>query len=168
MKKTRGSVMLLILFVAGCATVSQEAPEVSDVNWPDYRQSLSQGMNVFQYGRHKIQSATITVDLPADFLNEHEEIILVIDLESRTEGGFEVFAPFIRINGSAFQTSSIPVKKLPYRQTVEAKIKRKHLKAGQNTLQPTFRWKGKYYCIGIGCGYVIHKVFFKDAPSLRL
>ena len=69
MKKTIGSLMLLIVFVAGCATVSKEAPEVSDVNWPDYRKPLSQDMNVFQYGRHKIQNAAITVDLPEDFLN---------------------------------------------------------------------------------------------------
>jgi hypothetical protein len=167
MKKTIIGLMFLIVFMAGCATVSKEAPEVSDVIWPDYRKPLSQEMNVFQYGRHKIQSATITVDLPEDFLNKHEEIILIVDLESRTKGGFEVFAPFVRINRSTlFKTSGISVRDLPYRQIVESKIKREHLKAGQNTLQPTFRWKGNYYCSGIGCGYVIHKVSFKDAPPL--
>ncbi len=163
-RKIIGRVMLLIIFVAGCAPVSQRGPEVSDVSWPDYRKPLVQDMPVFQYGRHKIQSATISVDLPEDFLKDREEIILVFDLESRTEGGFEVFSPYVRINRSAFKTSGIPVKNLPYRQVAEAKIKCEHLNAGPNTLQASFRWKGNYSgCTEVGCGYVVHKVSFKDA-----
>jgi hypothetical protein len=162
MKKLVG-LILFAVFVTGCATIDKNIPDVSEVDWPDYQKPLAQEMRVFQYKQHKIQSATIIVNLPEEFLNKHEEIILIVDAESKTQGGFKVFLPFLRINRSSFQTAKIPMEDLPYRQTVEVKIKRKHLNAGQNTLQASFRWNGDYYCSGFGCGYVIHEISFKEA-----
>ena len=77
--------MLLIVFVAGCATVSKEAPEVSEVNWLDYRKPLSRDMNIFQYKQHKIQSATITVDLPERPVTQREKNAQLRILDERIE-----------------------------------------------------------------------------------
>jgi hypothetical protein len=153
--------MLGMFLLAGCAGIELKPSKEFHFDWPDYREPLVQGMQIFQYGKHKIQSITVAVDLPEDFLNQ-EEIILALLIESKTEGAFEYFSPFIRVN-SAFQIASVPVKMKEQRQLVEVTLNPEHLYAGQNILQPSFKWNGNYACVGIGCGYVIYTMAFKDA-----
>lgn len=161
MKKILGCVMLAILLLAGCAATELKPSKEFHFDWPDYREPLVQGMQIFQYGEYKIQSVTVAVDLPENVLNQ-EEIILVLLIESKTEGAFEYFSPFIRVN-SAFQTARVPVKPEEQRQLVEVTLNPEHLHVGQNILQPTFKWNGNYACSGVGCGYLIYTMAFKDA-----
>ncbi len=141
--------------------------------WPDYRNPFRQRIRVFQYGKFKIESPTIAIDLPDHFLKDHKEIILVIDLVSRTrnygtkKAGFKDFKPKVRVNDAKVKRYRIPTKALPRTQTREVKIKRKDLQAGRNTFTMSFKWnKRRVYCSAKGCGYEITKMSFKDVPPV--
>jgi hypothetical protein len=138
------------------------------VEWSDYRKPCRQSIWVRQNKRGSIESPAIVVNLPDHFLKSHKKIILVIDIESRTVGAFEAFRPYIKIGSSIFKGNyTIPVKSSPQRQIQEIEIKNKHLKVGENTLKPEYRWRKRgMYCAGYGCGYIVHKISFKDAPAL--
>lgn len=163
MQKHVVCLLVVCIWLAGCAIVPQNAPEISDVIWPDYRQPLLQYLNVFQYGHHEIKSATITVELPEEFLIQCETLTLLVDLESRTEEAFKWFSPFLVLNRALFNTTPIPVKDQPYRQVVSVPIACKQLKTGTNRLQARFAWKGNFGCSSFGCGYIIHQLAFNEA-----
>jgi len=138
-------------------------------DWSDYREPLSNLMTVCHN-----KSATITVNLPKDFLKNNKKITLSLEVESRTNTlsqkrpGFEDFNCYINIKGSFFGSYRIPAKNYPKRQTQRIEIKSKHLKAGQNTLKATFRWKNQNWsCQGSCCGYYIHQMHFPQVSSLQ-
>jgi uncharacterized protein YceK len=165
------ALVLIVLLLAGCgaATSNTETEQALELptayDWPDYRKSFDLPIRVFQYKRHKIQSVTVTVDLPANLLAAHDTLTLEVDIRSGTKGAFEAFSPYFSVNESTFYNPPIPVTKEPQRQTVDVTLKTEHLQPGPNTLRAGFRWNGNYYCSGVGCGYVIWKMAFKDMET---
>lgn len=150
-------IILVLLKSVACA---------ENVTWDDYRKPFQKSFRVRQNKKEPVESVTVIVNLPETFLRNRETIVLVIDIESRTEGDFATFTPFLKANDATFGSYKIPVKDSPNRQTRQVEIKNKHLQAGQNRFKFFYNWKKeRSSCSGYGCGYTIHKISFKDAPS---
>lgn len=136
-------------------------------HWSDYRKPFTQSFRVRQNKKEPVEEVFVSVDLPERFITSHEKIILVIDIESQTEDEFVHFKPYIKVNDAFFGSYKIPVDYSPNRQTRQIEIKSGHLQPGRNTLKAFYNWNKKNtYCTEYGCGFTIHKMFFKDAPSL--
>ena len=155
---------------------SQRTLQFSEINfsggllplWSNYREHFNQRFIVCHNKR-----ATLQVDLPASIISGNENLILVVDLESRVftvtdglkEKNFQLIHPYISINGAMFLGRyNIPVKKREDRQICKLKIKRKHLKKGRNTLEfivgreGDVRWMGKDVCYG----FYVHNIYFEN------
>lgn len=158
-----------LIFVLGIFTVLALIRSVAcaeNVTWDDYRKPLQESFRVRQNKKEPVESVTVIVNLPDTFLRNRETIVLVIDIESQTEGDFATFTPFLKANDVTFGSYKIPVKKSPKRQTQQVEIKSKHLQTGQNRFKFFYNWKEQgTYCNAYGCGYTIRKISFKDAPS---
>lgn len=157
-------IVLIIGLLTGCGmTTPQETPDFPTAyTWQDYQESFEMPIRVFQYNRHKIQHVTVTVDLPASLLEGRDTLILAVDIQSMTKGGFEHFSPYIKVNESVLYRPTIPVEDTPQRQIVEMPLETQHLQPGPNTLSAGFRWDGEFGCSGVGCGYVILELDFKE------
>jgi caspase domain-containing protein/PEGA domain-containing protein len=150
--------LLLTLFTPVTASAAQYA-------WVDYRRPLATGIKVCHN-----EFATISVNIPAAFLNNQGGYIdLVVHIRSHSrrsgdaEASFKSFYQWLKFNNKSY---SIPTKDTPKNQTVEIRLKTKHLKVGENLIRASFRWKkpsGR--CTSACCGYTLKKMFFKNTPA---
>lgn len=139
-------------------------------SWVDYREPFAENTKVCDD-----KSIVVNVKLPDTFLKNHENITLGVEVTSRSYlvkhkdkgNSFESYRPNIRVNKAFFWGSySLPVKYYPANQTHEIKIKSKYLQAGNNTLKISHVWRDKGSCKGKCCGFILNKLYFKDAPPL--
>ncbi len=167
--------VLLISFLLLLFPSTGRGAEGPEVHWNDYREPLSQRIRIRQNKKAPVESAKIFVNLPDKFLQHHEKIILVITIESDTRNSktgkvnFSTFAPYIKVEDVFWGGNyNIPVNTTGQEtQIQQIEIETKHLKPGINTLKASYNWKKKSKkCSVYGCGYKIHKMYFKDAPPL--
>ena len=163
------TVFIFILF--GLLSVNSVWAADVDFHWTDYRAPFQENIRVFQYGKHKIESVTVLVNLPEDFIKSHDTINIALKVESHTrnsitkKAGFQDFRPNVRINNAFIKRYSIPASDLPRVQNSQITIDSKDLKVGENTLQFSFRWNQTgWYCSSEGCGFEITEMYFEDVP----
>ena len=160
---TRGIVLIFVKILVVTVNASAE-----NIVWRAYSQPFSQPARVMQYNE-KITPVIVTVFLPSDFVSSGKEALLTVDLESnvRNSGandvGFEDFRPTLRVNKATFKRYTFSMKRTPRRQTSTVTIKAGDLKAGENTLEFSFAWRGTgWSCAGKGCGYTMCAIMFPD------
>jgi hypothetical protein len=139
--------------------------------WRNYSEVYSNQIKVCHN-----QKATVTVDLPAEFLEKYETVTLISTYESTTytiirshKGNtFNSFQPGLRLNDrSFFGNYQISVKESDSIVTLPVKLKTKYLQPGENKLTFSFDWRSnKGKCKGACCGYKVYNLHFKEEPIL--
>ena len=145
-------------------------------HWPDYREPLVKSMKTCLEGEDHF----VSVNLPANFLNNHDTILLSLEFESKTYSkwkngddrrGFYGYSPFVQINDSFFSGFyQVSIPESPASQTYLLKIKSADFTPGNNTIKLGFGYDtgGTTNCKCCRC--IFKKLEFSQAemPLLKV
>lgn len=161
------SLMAILLFF--CFTGTNAIAFES--HWSDYREPLIKSMKTCLEG----EDHSISVNLPADFLNSHKKIALSLTFKSKTYSqhkngnkvtGFYGYSPFVKINDSFFSGYyHLNTPDLPARQTYLLEIDSDNFTPGKNIIMLGFTndADGRGGCSGKCCPCIFEELEFSQA-----